>query len=97
MIRLKLAIPFLFAAIVAVEPVLHNHPLAPASAGGDTSALTSSQTVCAACAIGSDRILVVPPTFATPLLIAFGLVFLPRFEAGGGNPLILCSRAPPAP
>jgi disulfide bond formation protein DsbB len=83
--------PFVFAllllaAILAVEPLLHEHPLQQ----------SPDAVVCAACAAGTGQVAVAPPAVAAPLAVTYRLVAVtvacPSFDA----PLSLPSRAPPA-
>ena len=93
--RLKLAILLLFAAIVALEPTLHNHSLIPTH-GDDAASITAQQTVCAACAIGAGGVVLAPPAVAAPLTISYALAGLVILTASKRLALPLPSRAPPA-
>ena len=91
MARLKLVLFFL-VAILAVEPILHNHSLIP---GGADSGVASSSNVCAICAVGVDRIAAVAPSIAAPQVVAFLVAAVAATRLSDATPLILASRAPP--
>lgn len=88
MTRLKLCLLIVFAAMIAAEPVIHNHPLVPEAA--------SSQSICAVCASGAARVSIGLPTVAAPDVVLYAVEVLPSsapvdpFAAGCD------SRGPPA-
>jgi hypothetical protein len=89
MMRLKFGILFAFAALLATEPVYHNHPLIP-----DGNAAV--QTLCAVCASGADRVTLSAPSVSAPSFVVYSLE--PRDIALHARTLELSlpSRAPPA-
>lgn len=90
MARPKLAMLLLFAAILALEPALHQHSLIP-----DGSSLASPQTICVACAINAGGMIAASAALAAPawILLAFLLLAIetPAFRPA----LVLPARAPP--
>jgi hypothetical protein len=83
----------LLAAVIAAEPIVHTHPLA--SHAGESNG-TANPSVCAVCAVGAARILVVAPTIAAPTVVVMAVTSRAVATHSGETPLSLTSRAPPA-
>lgn len=89
MTRFRLGLLIAFLALLATEPVFHNHPLVP-----DGNAAT--QSLCAVCATGAGRITLSAPVVSAPTMVVYSLesrevTFCARLLA-----IPLSSRAPPA-
>ena len=92
MARPKLVLLLLFAAILSLEPALHQHSLIP----GDGSSLASPQTVCVACAINAGGMIAATAALAAPAWIVLAFVAF-AVAAPAYRPLLLVpGRAPPA-
>jgi hypothetical protein len=89
MMRLKLGILLAFAALLATEPVYHNHPLIP-----DGNAAV--QTLCAVCASGADRVTLSAPSVSAPTFVVYSLEARNVTLHAQTLELSLPSRAPPA-
>ncbi len=79
-----------FAALLAAEPLLHNHPLRPI---GDRA---TSGATCAVCAAGGGRLPIIAAAVAAPRAIIFTIVVAPVTMVAIPVTLSLTSRAPPA-
>ena len=90
--RIRIVLLLVFAALFALEPVLHTHPLTFADGGG----LASSPAPCAACASQTVRITPPLPALAAPQTIAYTLVASVIGHIAGSAPSSTPSRAPPA-
>jgi len=92
MVRLKLILLVLFAAMLAVGPAFHNHSLIPA-AGAD---LAHATNFCAACVGATARIASPAPAIAIPLVVSVAIAPSPvaAISADARGPVP--SRAPPA-
>jgi hypothetical protein len=80
------------ALILAIEPVVHSHPLWENSDA--RSAANSS--ACAVCAAGTTQLPTVAPSIAAPVVIVTVLAVLTVSHASASMALSLASRAPPA-
>ena len=89
MMRLKLGILLAFAALLATEPVYHNHPLIP-----DGSA--ALQSLCAVCASGGDHVTLSAPAVTVPDFVVYSLEIRDVTLHAQTLELSLPSRAPPA-
>jgi hypothetical protein len=89
MLRLKLGILLAFAALLATEPVYHNHPLIP-----DGNAAV--QSLCAVCASGADRVTLSAPAVTAPTFVVYALETRDVTLHARTLELALPSRAPPA-
>ena len=89
MMRFRLGVLLAFAALLAIEPVYHNHPLIP-----DGNA--AIQSLCAVCASGAGRVTLSAPTVTAPTFVVYSLEA--RDVAIHARTVILDvpSRAPPA-
>jgi hypothetical protein len=83
--RIQILALLLLAAIVAAEPLLHEHPLLQ----------SQEATVCAACAAATAQLAVHTPTLVAPLAVAYQLVAVSVTGHSFDAPLPLASRAPP--
>ena len=80
------------AGLLAVGPLLHQHPLS----GGSSDATPSSAATCVVCAAGVSRLSDPAPVLAAPVRIAYiAFAALPTTLCAG-TALTLPSRAPPA-
>jgi len=77
---------FIFAALIAAEPLLHTHPLQQNRVPG----------ACSVCATGVGRLPVVAPSVAAPQIIVYTLTAPPVTVVIATLVLSLPSRAPPA-
>jgi hypothetical protein len=77
---------FLFAALIAAEPLLHSHPLQQNFIPG----------ACAVCATGVGRLPLVAPSVAAPQTIVYILTAPAVTVVAATLVLWLPSRAPPA-
>jgi hypothetical protein len=77
---------FLFAALIAAEPLLHSHPIQQNFIPG----------ACAVCATGVGRLPLVAPSVAAPQTIVYTLTAPAVTVVGATLVLWLPSRAPPA-
>jgi len=90
MTRLRIGLLLAFAALLATEPVYHNHPLIP---DGNAAA----QSLCAVCASGADRITLSAPTVAAaPTFVVYSLEARSFTIHARPIAISLSSRAPPA-
>jgi hypothetical protein len=88
MLRLKLAILIALAAVIAAEPVIHNHPLVPETA--------ASQSLCAVCASGAARITIGAPAVVAPSIVLYAVEPLPAAAPAEAPAHRSESRGPPA-
>lgn len=89
MLRFRLGVLLAFAALLAAEPVYHNHPLIP-----DGNA--AIQSLCAVCASGADRVTLSAPTVAAPTFVVYSLEARDVTMHARTITLDVPSRAPPA-
>ena len=82
--RIRILALLVLAAIVAAEPLLHEHPIQ-----------SNEATVCAACAAGTAQLAVHAPTLVAPLAVAYQLVAVSVTGRSFDAPVLLASRAPP--
>ncbi len=90
----RVAILLFVAAFLAVEPVVHSHPLLPGGTG-DAGTITNPN-ICAICAVGADRVVIATPAVAAPVLVVECLFAAPSHIISAEAPVSLASRAPPA-
>jgi hypothetical protein len=85
----------LLAAILAVEPAVHTHPITSGTAEGDC---VSAQTLirCSLCATATTRVLFAPPELIAPVAISVAPVTLIARVAPQTVVIPLPARAPPA-
>jgi hypothetical protein len=88
MTRLRLGLLFAFVALLATEPVFHNHPLIP-----DGNA--AIQSLCAVCAAGGDCITLSAPTVAAPTFVVYSLEARSVTFHARPMAISLSPRAPP--
>jgi hypothetical protein len=86
--RTKIVLLLVFAALFALEPVVHTHPL---TFGGP-----ASSSPCAACASHTARIAPPAPAVAAPQTVAYTLTVRTGEATCAAAPLSVPSRAPPA-
>jgi hypothetical protein len=79
-----------FAALLAAEPLLHNHPLGQIQDGSSSSAAT-----CAICATGVGRLPIIASAVTAPRLVVYSLSVAPVSVIAVAFALPLASRAPP--
>ena len=79
-----------FAALLAVEPVLHRHSLQAMARGA------AAESTCAICVAGTARLPVAVASLAAPQTIAYTMVVPRVYIVSVDAPLPLPSRAPPA-
>ena len=91
MVRGKLILLVLLAAMLAVGPAFHNHSLIPA-AGQDLS----HATVCAACVGATARITSPAPAIAIPVVVTIAFAPLPTAVVSADASGPVPSRAPPS-
>ena len=89
MMRFRLGVLLAFAALLATEPVYHNHPLIP-----DGNAAV--QSLCAVCASGADRVTLSAPTVSAPDFVVYSLETRSVTFQARPRALTLPSRAPPS-
>jgi hypothetical protein len=80
------------ALLVAIEPVVHSHPLWENS---DARSAASS-SACAVCAAGVTQLPAVAPSIAAPVVVVSVLTVQPVSQASASVVLPVASRAPPA-
>jgi hypothetical protein len=88
----RLAILVILAAFLAVEPVVHSHPLVPGGGASDLSA----PNVCAICAVGTDKVIVAAPVVTAPVAVIGHVATTPLQPTTVETRVPLASRAPPA-
>jgi|GEM_PF-1305439 len=89
MTRFRLGLLIAFVALLATEPVYHNHPLIP-----DGNAAT--QSLCAVCAAGAGRITLSAPAVSAPTVVVDYLAAFTPHRHSVDVPVQRASRAPPA-
>lgn len=94
MIRLKLFCLLVLTAVLSIEPVLHNHPLIPATTGSDSSAALFSS--CAACSFGTVDLPAAAPAVRVPDQVAYALSSEVTATPSGASQRYTPSRAPPS-
>ena len=87
-LRTRVALLLVFAALFALGPVLHNHPL--------SSDLSGSAAPCTACVSQIARVAPPPPAVVAPVVVVYTIVAQTASMPSAAAPLILPSRAPPA-
>jgi len=88
MLRRSALFVLIFAALLAIEPVLHSHSLQHASSNPSDS--------CAICAAGTARLPIVAPTVVAPQTVAYTVTATPISIVTVDVAIALSSRAPPA-
>ena len=83
MSRLKWILVVAVALLIAIEPVVHSHPI-----GNDTP--------CATCAAGNQRIAEPPPAIAAPSIVVWTLTSREVALPAIASVIVLPSRAPPS-
>jgi hypothetical protein len=91
MVRGKLILLVMLAAMLAVGPAFHNHSLIPA-AGQDLSHATN---FCAACVGATARITSPAPAIAVPVVVTIALAAPPAVVVSADARGPVPSRAPP--
>ena len=86
MLRRSSIFVVVFAAILVVEPLLHNHSLEG----------KAESSVCAICVAGTAKLPVVVPSVAAPTVVAYTIQRLRVRIASVETPMPRASRAPPA-
>jgi hypothetical protein len=86
MLRRFSAFVLIVAALIAVEPLLHNHPLQQ----------KDIPHPCAVCATGIAPLPSATPTIAAPQIIVYAITALAVTFVTTGTSLTLAPRAPPA-
>jgi len=89
MVRFKLGLLIALLALIAAEPLIHNHPLIP-------EGTAPSQSLCAVCASGPARVTLSTPTVAAPTVVVWSLDVCDTTFVERSAALPLASRAPPA-
>lgn len=90
----RVTVLLLFAALFAVEPVVHSHPLL-AGHGAPNDEITTAN-LCAICAVGTHSIVVdASPVFA-PTVVVELLTAVPLLPHSTDTRIALAARAPPA-
>jgi hypothetical protein len=89
MTRPRLGLLIAFVALLATEPVFHNHPLVP-----DGNA--AKQSLCAVCAAGAGRITLSAPVVSAPTIVVYSLESREVTFPARHLTIPLTSRAPPA-
>jgi hypothetical protein len=93
--RLMPVVLLLAAAILALQPVIHHHPLAPPAASERGTFSIATTIPCSICAIGADRVVVSAPAAVAPLVVVFVLVTIVTTAVSRDALIALPSRAPP--
>jgi hypothetical protein len=88
--RTRVVLLLVFAALFALEPVLHTHPLT------FRDGATTAPAPCAACASQTARVAPPAPAVAAPQTVAYTLTVRSGAPTPVAAPLTLPSRAPPA-
>jgi hypothetical protein len=89
MMRFRIGVLLALAALLATEPVYHNHPLIP-----DGNA--AIQSLCAVCASGAARVTLSAPTVSAPDFVVYSLEARDFTIHARTVALTLPSRAPPS-
>jgi hypothetical protein len=89
MTRFRFGVLIAFVALLATEPVYHNHPLIP-----DGNAAV--QSLCAVCASGTARVTLSAPTVSAPTIVVERLIAVSPHRHSVDVPVERASRAPPA-
>lgn len=88
---------FVLAGLVlAGAPLLHTHPLVNPTPECGQSMIAGGTAPCSACAIGTARAIVVPPTLVAPETTYRPFIVVESFVSSHEAVLSLSSRAPPA-
>ncbi len=88
--RLPLLIA-LVASLLALEPLLHQHPLTT-----NADAAAAATAGCVICAAGVNRLPDSAPAVVAPQVVAYDLVATVSVSPTQGVAISLASRAPPA-
>lgn len=80
------------ALLVAIEPVVHSHPLWENS----DARSAASNSACAVCAAGTTQLPTSAPAIVAPAAVIVVVVAPPVVPQSAAVPLPLASRAPPA-
>jgi hypothetical protein len=86
MLRRLSTFVILIAALTALEPLLHNHPLQQ----------TGIPDACAICATGTAPVPSASPSVAAPQVVVYTLAVFATTVVTAANALTLASRAPPS-
>ena len=90
----RLALLLIMAAFLAVEPVVHSHPLIPGN--GSAGDAITNPNLCAICAVGTNQIVVAAPAVLAPAVAIERLAAAPMQIVSLDGGVALASRAPPA-
>ena len=93
-LHLRVGVLLVFALLLAIEPIIHNHPLIPE--GGESGNFASSSNLCIACVVGTDRTLLAVIAAIVPQLVAIAFVFAMGVVVVERATVARASRAPPA-
>jgi hypothetical protein len=88
MLRRSSIFVLIFAALLAIEPVMHRHSLQQSNGGASDS--------CAICAAGTARLPIVTASVAAPQIVAYTITIARVHVVSVDVVLPLPSRAPPA-
>lgn len=80
------------AALLASEPLLHEHPLDARSDSG----VAPAAATCVVCAAGVNRLPDAPPSVVAPTAVEYSVIAIAITAIRTGVALTLPSRAPPA-
>ncbi|HEY6842559.1 MAG TPA: hypothetical protein VI391_00190 [Thermoanaerobaculia bacterium] len=86
MVRRFSTLILIVAALTAVEPLLHHHPLQQ----------DSIPSACAICATGLSKLPVITPAVAAPQVVVYTLTSAAVAIPGDAAEISIPSRAPPA-
>ena len=89
MMRFRIGVLVALVALLATEPIYHNHPLIP---DGNTTV----QNLCAVCASGAAQVTLSAPAVFAPDVVAYALEVPAVALHALPLALSLSSRAPPA-
>ncbi len=94
--RAAFVLTLVVAAAIAVEPLLHTHPLFHASSDLHSSFVSDSLLPCAICATEGARSVPDTPSLAVPITASWSFVIGPVAKLARHAQAILPSRAPPS-
>jgi hypothetical protein len=78
------------ALLIAVEPVVHSHPL------WENTRTAAGNGACAVCAAGTTQLPTVAPAIVAPVIVVTVIAPQPASRQSASVALPLASRAPPA-
>jgi len=87
----KVILLLVFAAVIAVGPAFHHHPLIPKP----TPDMAHATNFCAACVAATARITTPGPAISTPVVVALVIAPIPQAATSADAPGPVPSRAPP--